>query len=61
MENSERKKSFEELADEALDGVAGGKTVCVLDCVVCSRSYDKIGPDGKAYCYTHYTERWPEG
>lgn len=61
MNDSENKKSFEELADEALENVAGGKIVVVLDCVVCKKSYDKIGPDGKAYCYTHYEQKFPNG
>lgn len=33
----ENKKTLEELADEALDAVSGGKTVILRECKVCGR------------------------
>lgn len=61
MNDSENKKSFEELADEALENVAGGRSVLVQDCVICHKSYYAIGSDGNAYCYTHYKQKYPNG
>lgn len=58
MREKEKDKSFVELADEALDHVAGGKSVILQECVVCGKSYYKIGPDGKPYCYEHYAEKY---
>ena len=57
MDNNENKKA---LADEALDGVAGGKSYWFIDCTICHERYYKIGPDGKAYCAKHYNEKWPK-
>ena len=49
MNNSESKKSFEELADEALDNVTGGKSVMLLECAYCGSTDNRVGPDGKPY------------
>ena len=53
-----------ELANEALENVAGGKLVNELYCVICKKSYDssgRIGPDGKVYCSRHYEEEFGNG
>ncbi len=52
------KKRNEELSDDALDAVSGGKKVIFQDCVVCGRSATKQGPDGKWYCPAHYDEKF---
>lgn len=54
-------KSFEELADEALDNVAGGKSVILRECKICGKSYDETGPDGNYYCSKHYKEKFGDG
>ena len=58
MNNSESKKSFEELADEALDNVTGGKSVMLLECAYCGSTDNRVGPDGKPYCRKHYIEKF---
>ena len=61
MNDSENKKTLEELADEALDAVAGGKTVVFWDCAVCGGSAFTQGPDGKYYCSADYKVKFPNG
>lgn len=62
MNDNENKKSFEALADEALDNVAGGKSVILHDCVACRcSSGTKQGPDGNWYCESHYAILFPNG
>ena len=70
MDNSENKKSYEELADEALDKVAGGSDDDGLEdgyvgCSYCSRLHDfsvdtYYGPSGPVNlcreCYEKYHE-----
>lgn len=61
MSDNIKEKSFEELADGALNAVAaGGETYWFIDCTICHERYYKIGPDGKAYCAKHYNEKWPK-
>ena len=61
MNNKKNEKSFEELADEALDAVSGGKSVIFYDCVRChgSAPADNLGPDGNYYCTPCYEAKWP--
>lgn len=61
MNDNKNEKSFEELADEALDNVAGGKSVILQDCVACRSSATKQGPDGNWYCPNHYEEKFGNG
>lgn len=62
MDGNENKKSFEELADEALENVAGGKSVVIHDCVDCiCGSGTKQGPDGNWYCESHYNLKFSNG
>lgn len=53
-------KSMEELPDEALDDVAGGKSVIFWDCAVCRGSASKLGPDGNYYCSYDYKIKFPD-
>lgn len=58
MNNDKNEKNFEQLADEALDAVAGGKSVIFWDCAACRGSACIQGPDGNYYCSADYSAKF---
>lgn len=59
MDKNENKKSLEELADEALDAVTGGRSVILKECVVCGHTGATEASNGMCYCKYHYPGQWP--